>query len=237
MSLLTLIQSVARSPGVGVEAPTQVVASSDRAVVELLQLANTSGEELAANYDFPELQRENTFTTTAAADQGAFNSAVVTRGDFLRMIDDTLWNRTLDEQYTLASPQDWQAYQANGMAIIDRKFIIRQGHLYLGYQTPTAGQTAAFEYYSKFFCEAADGTAKAAFTVDTDVCVLPERLMKLDIIWRWKAAKGLEYADDLETANIAINSHVGSAGGRKLLILGGDSSFNYGVNIPEGNWS
>ena len=100
---------------------------------------------------------------------------------------------------------------------------------------PTAGDTWTFEYVSSNWCQGASGTAQSAWAEDTDTGILDEKLMKLDIIWRWKASKSLEYADDLSNFTNSFNLRTGQTTGARSLYLGGANIF-FPVNVPEGNW-
>jgi hypothetical protein len=70
--------------------------------------------------------------------------------------------------------------------------------------TPAAGTQAMFAYISKNIGSAADGSAIMSFTKDDDTFILDERLLTLGLIWRWKAQKGLEYAEDMTNYEIAL---------------------------------
>lgn len=59
------------------------------------------------------------------------------------------------------------------------------------------GQTVTFEYVSNYWITDSGGTPKARFTADTDLILLPEILIVLATVYRWKRAKGLDYAQEL----------------------------------------
>lgn len=238
MSLLTIIQDAAYALGQG--SPDVVVTSTDETVLELLALSNTSGEALASDYDFPELKKEATFSATGNVDQGQFlgSAGVVSDGDYLRMVPDTFWDRTIDRPIIFpVTDSEWAQLSAFNSVPTNKRAIILNRNLHIGPNTgPSSGNTLAFTYYGSKWCASASGTAQSEWAADTDVGIIPERILKLDLIWRWKQSKYLPYAEDLETAERAISSHTGAAGGRRLLILGGQSGYNYVTNIPEGNW-
>lgn len=235
MSLLTIIGNVCKA--IGLPTPAAVVSSSDTKVLELLALANNSGKSLALQFNFPELSQEATFLSVAALDQGLL-TAVITAADYLRIITDTMWDRTSVQKITgPSSPTAWQTLIANHSAGPPYVFRIRNRRLYIGPTAITAGNTIAFEYYSSFWCESILGAGRAAWSVDSDVGRIPENILELDLIWRWKQAKGLEYAEDLETAGQAIDTYTGSVGGARLLILGGPSQFTFPINTAEGSWN
>lgn len=240
MSLLTVVQNVCRA--IGKSPPTVVANSNDATILELFVLSSKSGQELARGYDFPELFRETTFSATSAVYQGDIiglsASALISNCDYERMVPDSFWNRTLVRKIQgPSSPSEWAQLAAMNNIPDPLRFIIIGKGLYVGpNQGPTSGSTMAFFYYSNKWCQTSAGVGQKSWAADTDTGVIPEQILELDLIWRWKQAKGFAYAEDLETAQRAINAYTGAAPGRRLLILGGTSSFNYGVNIPEGNW-
>ena len=213
------------------------MSSSDTKIQELFALANQSGRSLALQFNFPELLQEATFTSIAALDQGLLTT-VISASDYLRVITDTMWDRTSVQKITgPASPSAWQALIANNSAGPPYVFRIRNRRLYIGPSIIAAGHTIAFEYYSSMWCESSVGAGKTAWSADADVGRIPENILELDLIWRWKQAKGLEYAEDLETAGQAIDTYTGSAGGARLLILGGANTFTFPINTAEGSWN
>lgn len=234
MSLLTMMGEVMNI--LGQPAPTAVASSTDATVLELLAMANRSGRALVNAYNWTEITRQQTFTSTAAFSQGTINSAIVTGGDFNRFINNTLWNRS---QILQASGPitgvEWQSDQAFSAASPNPKFRIWLGQLYIGPTLPTAGDTWAFEYISANWCKSAAGVGQSAWAADTDVGILDETLMGLDITWRWKASKSLEYADDLTNFEDAFNQRTGQTTGARSLYLGG-ANVIFPINVPEGNW-
>ena len=240
MSLLTVVQNACRA--IGQNPPSVVVASSDATVLELYILATKSGQELARQYDWPELLKEASFSATSQVNQGNIigvsASALISSSDYERMIPDTFWNRTADEKIIPATDSEWQQLIASGSAPITRKFKIIQKQLHIGpVSGPTAGNLMGFFYRSNMWCESSAGTAQRSWAADTDRGIIPEQILELDLIWRWKQAKGRQYGEDMETAERSINRYVGAAPGRRLLMLGGGSNYGYTTNIPEGNWN
>jgi hypothetical protein len=69
------------------------------------------------------------------------------------------------------------------------------------------GELLGFEYRSKAWAEAADGTPKNSFTADDDTCIYPDRLMVLSTKLKYFEAKGFDttalyrdYLMEFETA-------------------------------------
>lgn len=73
------------------------------------------------------------------------------------------------------------------------------------------GTTAQFYYISKnAVVDADDASRKPFFTKDTDTFLLDERVLKLGIIYKWRAQKRLEFAQDFadyESALMQASSH------------------------------
>jgi len=76
------------------------------------------------------------------------------------------------------------------------------------------------------------------FTSDDDGTFLDEELLILDIKWRFLAAKGLDYAEDMATAEREITKALGEDGGSGALDIGGPHRIlpPYLANLPEGSF-
>jgi len=94
MTLLTICQDAAKE--IGVPSPTSVVGTSDTTNVQLLAAANRVGKDLVTGYDWEVLIKEEEHTTLAAESQGAMTTIAT---DFMRISNDTMWNRTTDRKY------------------------------------------------------------------------------------------------------------------------------------------
>lgn len=193
MSLLSVCQDAARVIGGG-RIPSAIVgATADNLAQLLLALANEEGRSQMRRYAWQALQSEKVFTTTAADTQ-----AGAVPPDFDRMIPETMFNRTRNR--FVAGPMsaaDWQRAKSSAITTINPIFRMR-GNLILFTPQQTAGETVAFEYVSKNWCESNTGTRQARWLADTDVALLDEDIMALGLIWRFRQRKGLSYAEDLE---------------------------------------
>ena len=83
------------------------------------------------------------------------------------------------------------------------------------------GDTVKFIYIRNAW--AAGGT-KTAFTADDDAFDLDERLLKLGMIWQWRANKGLPYAEDMANYEAALAMLIGADKGENILRIGGRRS-------------
>jgi hypothetical protein len=69
-----------------------------------------------------------------------------------------------------------------------------------------AATTAQFYYITNKIVKDKDGVPKTTFTADDDVFRLDERVLKLGMIWQWKANKGRAYSEDMATFEDAWRS-------------------------------
>lgn len=230
MTLLQLVTAVFQR--VGLTAPTTVVGNTDENVLRILALANEEGEQLSARYDWQGLIREATHTTLAAESQGLITT--ICGSDFDHIRNDTFWNRTKDRRWYPVSDVAWQEMKATNITGPVEYFRLRGNYL-LALPTPAAGETLAFEWVTKNWCESSGGTGQSAWAADADVARLPDNLMKAGLLWRWKQAQGLEYSEDFHKYEALVANATSSDGAKARINMGrpgGESR-----NVPNGSWS
>ena len=99
--------------------------------------------------------------------------------------------------------------------------------------------TARFSYLDRNCIIPAGGGLAERFSGDGDRFRLPERLLKLGMLWQWKALKGSPYAEDMGTYQDAIMLAMGTDSpspifiGRKT-ISGAMTSATYPFDVPDG---
>lgn len=230
MSLLTLITSVCGA--LSLPQPTAVVGSTDKQVLQLFSLANEEGRDLASATQWQALTEEKTFVTTATAVQ-----ATAVPADFDRFIPNSFFNRSTRRAMTgPITPKMWQWIQAQpvyGTAYL--MFRQRTGQ-FLVAPTPPAGQTIAYEYVSKNWCASALGVGQAAYAADTDVAYLDETVMALGLRWRFLRAKGLDYAEEMETYERQKEQEIARDGGSTALSINPQPVDLNRVNLPDGSF-
>lgn len=233
MSLLTLIQGATRR--IGINAPSYIVGNTDDEIIQLLNLANEEGEELADRYRWQNLIYEGSFTTVATASQGAITAAAPENYQYI--LNDTIWNR--DQQRPVLgplAPRDWQMMQASPVSGPYDQFRIVRNTIYFD-PTPTAGQSCYFEYVTGNWCEDSSGTGQSEWQADDDVGRLDEKIMRMGLIWRWKQVKGFAYAEDFNKYEARVANAMARDGGKQDLDLaGGEPAFVPGVFVPQGGY-
>lgn len=234
MSLLTIIQDVCDR--IGLARPSAVVGSSDSQVRNLLGLAQQEVRDLASRAEWQALIVEKTFTATATAAQ---SGAIPT--DFDRMVNGSFWNRTRDNYiHGPMTPQEWQAIQATFAPNVSEAFRIR-GSSILITPTPTAGDTYAYEYITKYVVGTASSTSPTleAFAADTDIPYVREELVTLGVIWRFQKARGLDYGESMQTYELAVKRAKDRDGAAPIIVMGGPADLTRAPRgrIPDGDWN
>lgn len=218
MSILTAVQSAARLCGQPV--PSSALMSTDKTGLLMAELARVDAEDLAGRYDWPNLTKERSFTTLAGIDQTGALPADFAR--FANRTDDRGTLYDVARMEGIAGPANEAQWRSivdglQGWSVTWRLF----GGVLQMAPAPPAGRTMRFEYVSNALWRPTSGADKTAPTQDTDTCLIPESLIALGIVWRWKQGRGFEYGEDLRTAELQIERAIGqSAGGRRVLISG-----------------
>ena len=234
MALLGMIQKVCRR--LAIPAPSVVVGSTDQQVIQLLNLANEEGEQLAQRARWQVLQAEATFTSVATESQGAMTT--LAGASFGWICENTVWNRTQNRPILPITDIQWQQMKASAVTGPYTMMRIRGGN-FIALPTMTAGHTVAFEWMTKNWCESSGGTDQSVWTADTDTGLLAEDLMALGVIWRWKAFKGLAYSEDFAIYERAVDNASARDGAKPRLLLSSGSAQRFLSNrsIVDGNWS
>lgn len=200
MSLLTIVQGAADR--LGLTRPSSVTTSSDPLAVTLLGLAQEEGKTLARRHSWQVMQTEYTFPTVASTSSYALPTG------FDRILVDTVFNRTRRRRMVGdLTPAQWQETQASLVTRVNPAFRIR-GNLFYISPTPTAAETVAYEYISLNWCQSAAAVGQTAWALDTDTGILDEELMTLGIVWRFKSAKGLDYAESMTSYEIEVGNAI-----------------------------
>lgn len=230
-SLLTICQNVADE--VGFSRPSTIVNNTDATAKQLYRLANRTGHALKRT-GWQVLRADHTFTLATATQTYALPA------DFGYIVPNTTWDRSDDrEVLNPLSPQQWAFSKGWGLVTgLNRRARIKGGLLEFDQTVTSAdnGKTIAYEYVSDYWAESSGGTDQAQFSADTDVSKLDDELMTLGIIWRFKKAKGLDYADDLAEYAQLLNHLKATDGGATSLSLN-SRRMSLDPNISEGSFN
>src|SRR6187397_899762 len=206
MSLLSVVRDVCAV--VGVRYPQSVFSgiTGNRTMQEMLALANEMAQRIAYDTrDWTKLKKMHTMTGDGV------QSAFPLPADFKRML---LTSNVWYSQWTqaplafISNTDEWMVRRArNANSSFGEWTMLDDGAHIL--PVIAAGASAYFAYVNKNCIELASGGRSDTFVADGDSYVLDERLLKLGMIWQWKAQKGSPYAEDMGTYGDALTYAMG----------------------------
>lgn len=226
--------------GVGMDAPSSLTSSDDLGR-RLLGIVNALGQNLATSYDWQELRTEGTFTTTASQElQATFYADDSDFPNARKIVDGTIWNRTTQRRLLPLSQRAWSRIKADGASPATEVYYFKGGQMLFPLDTVTGGETIAFEYIDKRWCETADGnTQLRRFAGDTNVPRIDDHLFVLGVRWRYLKSIGMEYGEEFREYGDYLRQKQAEDQPRENLSLNPYASpdgFD-GRQIPEGNWN
>lgn len=209
MSILSVCQEAAIE--LSQTEPTTLFSTTDRFAKELRVQANKSAVAIMKAYDWQALTKRGTVTGDGSAEEFDLPS------DYDRMaLKTNLASSATNLDLVKANDLDQWDYYHNHIGTTTPGYWMLLGGSLQVYPAPADGVIHSFYYISK---NVVSGD-KPAFTTDADELVLPERLLTLSIIWRWRASKRLEYAEDMRNFEIAMSEETARDKGSRILIVG-----------------
>lgn len=214
MTVLTICSDASKQ--MGKPAPSSVLASTDKYALELSALINESATAIAKFHDWQKLKILKTQTgdaVTTAFDLPTDYDRMPLKAAVFRSSTTRPMNHILDND-------EWLLNRLQNISNPVGEWTLLGGQMQI-YPVLSATETAKYYYQSNKACLATDAvTTKATFTVDSDTFRLPERLLTLSLIWRWRAMKGLDYAEDMKNFEIAQSQEVAREKGNRILKIG-----------------
>ncbi|UOF77816.1 putative tail tubular protein [Bacteriophage sp.] len=233
-TLKECVQAVCR--GLGVPVPTYVAGNPDPRIAQMFEGMNYLIDDLAIRKAWQSMRAEATFTTVATESQGTLAS-ITGDGGFQGLDPDTMYNRTRRLPIPgQISAQEWQYRKAMNMAGPLYQHRIMNDELYMS-PTPPAGETVAFEYFTKFGVISDTGVKKQYWTADEDEPRFESALCKAWLSWWYKKQKGLEYAEDFAAYERQLASLSAKVDSSKTVTLDQSSrEIKPGIIVQPGSW-
>jgi hypothetical protein len=216
MTVLSAVQQAA--PWIGITVPTVLFTATDRTSVEMQAMVNETAKAIAEDYDWQRLKVLNTITGDGSEEDWDLPS------DYARMPKKAgLWpsdepNAPLEH---VESEDRWLALDVSDFDAVHGRWILYGNQIHIKPAVASAATVKHFYMSNKLVAASAGASlTKTDFTVDTDEFFLGDRILRLGIIWRWKAAKGRPYAEDMTNYNIARDQLASGDKGARILHLG-----------------
>lgn len=213
MSVLTVIQNA--SAVIALNRPTVVFSSAEREHFELQVLANTCASYIARDYEWQALK------SRAVISGDGFSESFTFPADYDRMLKEgDLWSDRLQSPLThITSTDQWLELDIRQFETVTGAWTLLNDEIAVR-PAPMNGETISYYYMSSRWARDNDGTAKSSFTADDDVFRLSESLLELCMIWKWRANKGLPYAQDQDNYEDEREKRIAADKGARLLRIG-----------------
>ena len=223
-TLLQIVQDACSD--VGQARPAIVASSSTETPIRMLRLLNKAGIQLTKETAWNELTNVRTFTAVAAQAQ------IEPPADYARLSPQTsLWDVSLLRPAVGPIAIDkWLNLTTNTIAGPDKYWTLI-GAKFNIYPAPAVTDDFTYAYQSKNWVVNST-TYKDRFTADDDTPLIDDELLTLELIWRWKAAIGIDYAEDM--ANASRQKEIVLAANRGPRII--ELSDPFQGSLPEGFW-
>lgn len=213
MTVLAVIQQVCSAVGVSVPLTSAFAnINTNRTMREMVDLATEMAQRIAGDHrEWTKMKQVATFVGDGVIDvngvmQGtaAFNMPA----NYKRMLlSANVWRSTSTQQAMIFVPDtdEWLNRRYSGLAASAWGEWTMVGGQMLIAPIMAVGVSVYFAYLDKNCVALASGGYGDQFMTDGDSFRLDERLLKLGMIWQWKANKGSSYAEDLSTYDDALN--------------------------------
>lgn len=215
MTVLVACQDAAKQIKPAQTAPATIFNSTDTFAVELSALVNEAAYDIAKKHDWRKLILLQTQSGNGSS------TAFDLPSDYDRMpVKAAVFSGKTTRPMTLIEDLDvWLDHRLRGFGIVDGEWIILSGSLNIE-PAMASDDSAKYYYVSKLIVTANNQSTKTSFTADDDTFRLPERLLTLALIWRWRHRKGLDYAEDMQNYEIALAQEIARDKGSRILRLG-----------------
>ena len=211
MSLITIIQGASRR--VNYPQPSVAIGSTDPNVALLIDCAQDAGDDAVERVNWQALKLQAPASFTGDGVTAAFPLPL----DFERLSPSDVFVSDLYPTWKLPGPVyegDLLRLKALPMAI--PVHVWRQVGLAVnGFIVPSieffpilgAGETITFVYARGAWITNSIGAQYANHTwqADSDLSLIPERIIRLGAVWRWKRRKGFDYSEEMNDYEGALD--------------------------------
>lgn len=206
--------------------PTSWIAATSLSYMDLKDYLQDTVDELLERVDWPDpIARDTAVVGDGTADYDL-------PSDFKRLTRDplTVYETTTTRRACIpvTTNGEWTYLNDIGSAGGSRYYRTsgneNDGFAVEFFPTPATGDSITVSYISKNWLSLS-GTAGATWTDANAILLLPERLIRMGVVWRFRRAKGLPYADRLNEYEAVLSRLANDArairsvdmtGGRKM---------------------
>lgn len=225
-TLLQIVQDACKD--VGQPRPSGVASATTETPGRMLRLLNKAGRQLIKDHDWNILMDVESFTAVATQAQTHPHPP----SDFDRFTSQTsLWDVTLKRPVVGPLPlEKWLRVIVDNTNGMDKFWTMIGGQINIT-PTPTTSDDFTYAYQSKNWVADSADTPKASFTADDDYPRIDDELLVLELVWRWKASIGIDYAEDLATSSRYKETVIAADRGPRLINLATPQN-----DLPNNMW-
>jgi len=216
MTILSALQSaMVRLVG---RRPNTIFSTTNQTELELADLATEVATDIMKSHEWQALTKIETIVGDGVAT--AFDKPSdydrMCQGQAMHDGNSWFWNYT-----PAADLNEWLYLQSGGWEALNPGWWILLENQFQFYPAPSGN--APYPYISKNFARSAPAsgtgiiTPKAAFTADDDTFLLDDRLITLGVIWRYREQKGMGYAEDMATYEMALSQEQARDKGSRVI--------------------
>lgn len=190
MSLLSIVQNAMLANGL--EPPSAVYSNSDQTVKEYMRLAQVEGDTLSREADWNSLKVVGSLTGDGTSTVFDLPS------DFHRfMTGERMWRDKFPTHYlTRVTDDEMRGLQVSEVEPIYPVWRLIGSQIEF-YPAPETSDVIFTEYRTTHWIMNVDLTARyLQWQADTNVAIIPERLITMGTSWRWKRMKGFPFEDE-----------------------------------------
>lgn len=195
------------------ERPDVFFESSDQGPQEIADLVNEAAQDICAQIDWQALTRIQTFVGDGVQSEWDIPADYQRQLKIAEIQDLANWAwgyaQVSDLNQFMYLKARGYGYWPGIWTIYNRKFHF--------YPAPDVGAEASYPYITKNYAIDGDtNTEKPAFTKDNDTFILPERLLTLWLVWKWKVMKGEPIGDEESAFTKALGEYASNDGGSSV---------------------
>lgn len=233
---ILLAQSFARLYNLPV--PNVLVGSTDAGVLQLMEVINKLGKDIARQGNWQVQSRRATWISIQGEDQGTVDSLMPDNCDHI--VPRTFWDDTLRRPiFGPVGDTDWQMLKAFVPGTPLYQFKIMDNRVLI-YGPMIAGHQLSTIYQTKNWLKVA-GTDPQEYadviTSDDDEIVFPEDILDLGMEYMWRRVKKMDYLDEKAVYEAACMATLSKDNVQPVLHMDEpDQTLTPGIWVPAGNW-
>ncbi len=203
MSLIALVQGAARR--VGITPPAVAIGSTDPMIQIMVDFLQDAGDEAVERVDWQALK----FITPITFTGDGVTAAFALPNGFQRLSPSTTFVSSVYPTMKMVGPVDEGALlrlKATPMATYPSVWREAQGKIEF-YPVLGAGEVVTYVYASGLWVTDQYGAqySTPAWVADTDLAMVPDRVLRLGAIWRWRKKHGFDYGQDFDDYEAALD--------------------------------